>query len=389
MRGRLTLAGGLAAAFMLAAPAQDAAAQQRPVPSARADAAAGKGGAAQAPAPQGAAGQGTEGGAIGDTGQAAAPSAATLADLRAQLAALSASLKGLRAELNASGARGFAAAGGERAIDRMNAMERQLSRLTGETERLRNRIERVVRDGTNRVGDIEFRLCEMEEGCELGALTVSPLGEDAAAGGGGGVMSPAGAAAQAAADMPLTAAEKAAFDAASAALQGGDFARAAALFGDFARDHASSPAAAEAQYLRGAALDSAGDAPGAAAAWLSAFAAAPAGPRAPDALLGLSRVSAVGKSADAGCVYLDELTTRFAGTPQADEGARRSAAAGCAAQGDAPPGAAEGAAGEAEGGLDAAEGGAGPAEEASGAAGGAPEAAGALPAGGAAPGDGT
>lgn len=386
MRGRLTLAGGLAAAFMLAAPAQDAAAQQRPVPSARADAAAGKGGAAQAPAPQGAAGQGTGGGAIGDQAQAAAPSAATLADLRAQLAALSASLKGLRAELNASGAGGFAAAGGERAIDRMNAMERQLSRLTGETERLRNRIERVVRDGTNRVGDIEFRLCEMEEGCELGALTLSPLGEDAPAGGGGGVMPPVGAAAQAAAaqaaaDMPLTAAEKAAFDAASAALQGGDFARAAALFGDFARDHASSPAAAEAQYLRGAALDSAGDAPGAAAAWLSAFAAAPAGPRAPDALLGLSRVSAIGKSADAGCVYLDELTTRFAGTPQADEGARRSAAAGCAAQGDAPPSAAEGAPGEAEGGLGAAEGG-------DGAAGGAPGAAGALPAGGAAPGDG-
>ena len=290
---------------------------------------------------------------------AAAPSGRTLANLRADLRAVGAELRALRAELNASGAEGFRAAGGDSAIDRMNAMEREITRLTGETERLKHRIDSVVRDGTNRIGDIEFRLCEMEEGCDLGALTTPQLGEDAAPGTGAGAglgamgAMPAGAPARPAADMPLTAAEKTAFDAASAALQGGDFTRAAALFGDFARDHASSPAAAEAQYLRGAALDSAGDAPGAAAAWLSAFAAAPAGPRAPDALLGLSRVSAIGKSADAGCVYLDELTTRFAGTPQAEEAARRSLAAGCAAPDQALPGAAEDSLGDAAGAADA------------------------------------
>lgn len=302
-------------------------------------------GTAQVAAAQGAravAGEGAEVAAApgGDTPAAAgadpaavAPSAATLADLRAQVNAMSAALKDLRAQLNASGRRGFAAAGGDSAIDRMNAMERELSRLTGETERLRNRIERAVRDGTNRLGDIEFRLCEMEEGCDLGALTTpDPLGEPASAGG-----APAAPAPRPDADVPLTAAERSAFDAASAALQAGEFTRAAALFGDFARQHAGSPATAEAQFLRGAALDSAGDAPGATAAWLSAFAAAPAGPRAPDALLGLSRVSAVGKAADAGCVYLAELTERFPGTPQADEAARRSVAAGCPApDGPAP-----------------------------------------------------
>ena len=133
-------------------------------------------------------------------------------------------------------------------------------------------------------------------------------------------------------------------EAASAAMQQGDFPRAAELFAAFARTHADSPAAAEAQFLRGAALDSAGDAKGATAAWLSAFAAAPTGPRAADALLGLSRVAAVGKAPSAGCVYLTELTTRFAGTPQADEAERRSTAANCAAamQGEPaamPPGA--------------------------------------------------
>ena len=77
----------------------------------------------------------------------------TLADLRADLKALAAELKALRAELNTSGAAGFQAAGGDSAIDRMNAMERDLARLTGEAERLRKRIDQVVRDGTNRIGD--------------------------------------------------------------------------------------------------------------------------------------------------------------------------------------------------------------------------------------------
>ena len=259
--------------------------------------------------------------------EAAAPR--TLADLRADLRALGAELKSLRAELNASGAAGFKAAGGDSAIDRMNALEREMARLTGETEQLRNRIDRIVRDGTNRIGDIEFRLCEMEEGCDLGALTTPGLGD--AGGGNAATLSPAalGPAPVAPADIPLTREEKSAFDAASAALQGGDFAQAATLFGQFAETHAGSPAAPEALFLKGAALDSAGDAKAATAAWLQAFAAAPAGARAPDALLGLSRVSAAGGAAVDGCLYLTELTTRFAGTPQAEEGARRSAAAGC------------------------------------------------------------
>ena len=278
----------------------------------------------------------------------AAPAAEgrTLADLRADLKALAAELKALRAELNASGAAGFQAAGGDSAIDRMNAMERDLARLTGEAERLRKRIDQVVRDGTNRIGDIEFRLCEMEDGCDLGALTTPTLGDQSAGTGGvvggalGGTVPAAGPATghPAGADpvtpsaaVPLTAAERRSFEAASAAMQQGDFPRAAELFAAFARTHADSPAAAEAQFLRGAALDSAGDAKGATAAWLSAFAAAPTGPRAADALLGLSRVAAVGKAPSAGCVYLTELTTRFAGTPQAAEAERRSTAANCAA----------------------------------------------------------
>lgn len=279
--------------------------------------------------------------------QQAAPEAATaadaaprtLADLRADLRAVGADLRALRAELNASGAEGFRAAGGDSAIDRMNAMEREITRLTGDTERLRHRIDRIVRDGSNRIGDIEFRLCEMEDGCDLGALTTTQLGD--LDGGGAALM---GSAFDAAPSAPasagnggptgaLTGQEQADLDRARTALESGDFPRAAELFGGFAATHAGSPAATEALYLQGAALDSAGDPKGATGAWLQAFAAAPTGPRAPDALLGLSRVSVVGRPATEGCVYLDELTSRFPGTPQADEAARRSASAGCATAG--------------------------------------------------------
>lgn len=263
-------------------------------------------------------------------------SSSTLADLRTELKSLAHELKSLRAELNASGAKGFAAAGGDSAIDRMNAMERQLSRLTGETERLQNRIERIVQDGTNRIGDIEFRLCEMDEHCDLGALTTPSVGDAGSDLGGAAQGSGTSAAIpQPSPNLPLTAEEKTAFEAASAAMQAGEFAKAADLFDQFARSHTGSPAAAEAQFLRGAALDSAGDPKGATGAWLSAFAAAPAGPRAPDALLGLARVSAVGKPASAACVYLNEVTSRFAGTPQATEAQKQSDAAGCGALAEA------------------------------------------------------
>ena len=263
----------------------------------------------------------------------------TLADLRADLRAVAAELRALRAELNASGAEGFRAAGGDSAIDRMNAMEREITRLTGETERLKHRIDSVTRDGTNRIGDIEFRLCEMEEGCDLSALTTPQLGETDT-GAGAGMLQPSleRSAPAAAPDAPLTAQERADLDRAREAMQAGDFTRAAELFGRFAETHAGSPAAAEALFLKGAALDSANDPKGATAAWLQAFAAEPTGPRAPDTLLGLSRVSAAGRQASEGCVYLAELTTRFPGTPQAEEAARRMVSAGCEAAG-APSGA--------------------------------------------------
>lgn len=258
----------------------------------------------------------------------------SLADIRAELSQLSADLQGLRGQLMASGQAGFAAAGGDSAIDRMNAMEAQLSQLTGQTEQLQNRIDRVVKDGTTRIGDIEFRLCEMEEGCDLGSLTTPTLGEQ-----GGGASSPLPSSDQKGAAAPgktpsagaATAAEKADFDRAREVLGQGDFRRAAELFAAVAKTHAGGPLTAEALFLRGAALDSAGDLDGAGLAWLESFAANPDGPQAPDALLGLSRaMSAKGGPSD-GCFYLQEIENRFPEVPQAAEAQKRMAEAGCEA----------------------------------------------------------
>lgn len=256
----------------------------------------------------------------------------SLADIRTELGRLSSDLQSLRSELVAQGPAGFAAAGGDSALDRMNAMEAQLAQLTGQTEQLQNRIDRVVKDGTMRIGDIEFRLCEMEEGCDLGQLNTPTLGEQ-----GGSSSMPGNDQQGNNATKPVnpsagiaTATEKADFDRAQEVLGQGDFRLAADLFAAIAQTHAGGPLTAEALFLRGAALDAAGDLPGAGAAWLESFAANPNGPQAPDALLGLSRaVSADGDNLK-GCPFLMEILARFPTTPQAEEADKRINANDCA-----------------------------------------------------------
>ena len=252
-----------------------------------------------------------------------APDAATLGDLRAQLNTLRSQLQSLRAEIVASGPQGFQAAGGDSAIDRMNAMEAQMSRLTGQTELLQNRIARIVADGSRRVGDIEFRLCEMDPSCDLAALTMVDIGGVAT---GGANVAPAPAApepTEPGAASGTTDEEQAAFDEAQRVMGQGDFLRAAQLFGTLAQTHAGGPLTAEALYLRGAALDRAGQPQQAAAAWLEGFAADPDGPRAGESLLGIARVVADGGDPIASCLYLAEIPARFPGSPSALDADRR------------------------------------------------------------------
>ena len=107
--------------------------------------------------------------------------AQTLADIQAELAALAAEFNALKAELVSTGAATSGAAGGD-ALTRMDTIEATLARLTARTEEVELKLNRVVTDGTNRIGDIEYRLCEVTEGCDPANLGATPpLGGDAGA----------------------------------------------------------------------------------------------------------------------------------------------------------------------------------------------------------------
>lgn len=254
--------------------------------------------------------------------------AQTLADIRAELGDLSAQLQSLRQELVASGAKGIQAAGGASALERMDAMEAALSQLTSRTEALENRVNQVVADGTNRVGDLEFRLCEVTPGCDISTIgQTSPLGGGAVAA--NPVTAPAPNATPAPAGASLAMNEQSDFDRAKEVLGQGDFRGAADLFATFAETYPGGPLTGEAMYLRGEALQSAGDVPGAARAWLAAFSAEPTGARAADNLLGLGKsLGALGQTVEA-CATLAEVPNRFPGAPAATQAQTAMQGLGC------------------------------------------------------------
>jgi tol-pal system protein YbgF len=248
---------------------------------------------------------------------AAQDRAQTLADIRAELGALAAEFTALKRELVSSGAAASGAAGGT-ALERMDAIEAELARLTARTEEIELRLSRVVADGTNRLGDLEFRLCEVTEGCDIATLgQTAPLGGE-----GGGAAAPTPApAAPAAAGPELAVGEQADFDRAREVLGQGDFRAAADLLATFAQSYPGGPLTQEAHLLRGEALDRLGETAEAARAYLEAYSGAPEGPMAGDALVRLgSALGALGQTGDA-CVTLAEVGARFPGSGAAAQAA--------------------------------------------------------------------
>ncbi|SIT01297.1 tetratricopeptide repeat protein [Paracoccus saliphilus] len=258
----------------------------------------------------------------------------TLADLRTEVSDLRSQLQDLRAELRAAGSEGYQQVGGAAAIDRMNAMEEQLTKLTNQTEQLQNRIRQVLDENTRRIDDVEFRLCEMDETCDLGALTTP----DPVEANSGVTVVPqieSGSAPAAGQNSTASTAERADFDAAHDALNNGDFQRAAEMFAAVAEKHAGGPLTAEALYLRGAALDNAGQPQAAAAAWLEGFTADPNSARAGDSLLGIARVIENDGDPVAACLYLAEIPARFPDSAPAIEAESRMVALDCGNNGPA------------------------------------------------------
>ncbi len=268
--------------------------------------------------------------ALGLTLILAAPAAAqgreeTLADIRQQLTVLWVEVQNLKRELSTTGAPQTGLGGGS-VLDRANAAEAELSRLTAKTEELENRINRLVTDGTNRIGDLEFRLCELEAGCDIGALGDTPtLGGGPAPSAGGGVVAPPAQSGGGA----LAVGEQTDFDRAKAAFDAGDYVGATGLFQSFTQTYTAGPLNSQAHYWRGEALARQGDIAGAARAFLDSFSGAPTGEVAPQALFRLGQsLGELGQTQEA-CVTLAEVGTRFPGAPAAAEAASARQAFGC------------------------------------------------------------
>ena len=235
----------------------------------------------------------------------AAQDAQTLADVRQQLSALYVDVQSLRAELSTTGGM-TAGVAGATPLDRLNAIEAELQRLTSKSEELEFRIGQVVRDGTNRIGDLEFRLCELEEGCDIGALGDTPTlgGVDVAP------VAPQPAPTTTL-EPQLAIGEQADFEAAQTMMEEGDFAGAAIAFDNFTAAYPGSPLSQQAHYLRGESFESLGEMTNAARAYLSAFSADQTGEAAADALfkLGFS-LGAIGQTQDA-CITLQQVGNKF------------------------------------------------------------------------------
>lgn len=267
--------------------------------------------------------------------------AQTLADIRQELSVLYVEMQRLKRELSTTGAAGSNLSG-TNALDRLNSMEAELTRLTAANEALTNRVDSVVRDGTNRVGDLEFRLCELETGCDIGSL-----GETTTLGGGGlpaatapVVAAPIEAPNAAESDgavsglvdtggVELAFAEKEDFERAKSSFDQGSYQNAADQLRRFTETYQGGPLTGLAHLMRGEALSKMGQTSSAARAYLESYSGTPNGPTSPTALLKLGvSLNGLGQTSEA-CITLGEVSSRFPASDASIEAQAARAGMGC------------------------------------------------------------
>lgn len=249
--------------------------------------------------------------------------AATLADIRQELTVLWVEIQRLNQELSTTGTGlgGTGVAGNVQA--RQDALELELRRLNGVVEDLSLRVDGVVRDGTNRIGDMEFRLCELEPDCDLGSLGPTPSL------GGAELVTSVGPAPVDTTGTTLAVAEQSDFDRAQAAFDAGDYDQANLLFSAFTETYPGGPLSAEAHFMRGEATAATGNWAGAARAYLDSFSGAPDAQRAPDSLQRLGVALAELGQTNEACLTLAEVEVRYPGTSAVAEAQRAMAGLAC------------------------------------------------------------
>ncbi|MBR9844379.1 MAG: tetratricopeptide repeat protein, partial [Rhodobacteraceae bacterium] len=233
----------------------------------------------------------------------------TLADIRQQLSVLYVEVQSLKRELSTTGSPMGVNTSGT-TLQRIDAIEAELQRLTGRTERIEQRVERVVQDGTNRIGDLEFRLVELEGG------DVSDLGETTTLGGDTGTAPavPSLSDGSLETDSQLAVGESADFERARAALAGGDAQSAADQFEAFLETYPGSPLEAEAYLRRGQAFEAMEQVTAAARSYLDSYSRYPQSDVADEALYNLGRALGLLDKVSEACVTLGEVETRHPGS---------------------------------------------------------------------------
>ncbi|MBO9410029.1 MULTISPECIES: tol-pal system protein YbgF [unclassified Ruegeria] len=262
---------------------------------------------------------------LATAGVAQAQDQQTLADIRQELTVLHVEIQRLKREFSTTGSPAPNLSGSS-ILERVGAIEAELQRLTRQTEQLNQRVQNIVTDGTNRIGDLEFRLVELEGG------DLSALGETSTLGGETEIAAAAPTSPSAPATIDqgeLAIGERADFDAAAQALAEGNFQAAADQFANFDVSYPGSPLAPEANLKRGQALEGLGDTREAARAFLASFTGDSEGAFAPEALFELG--SALGRlgQRDQACITLGEVGVRFPTSPAATSATQEMTSLGC------------------------------------------------------------
>jgi tol-pal system protein YbgF len=244
----------------------------------------------------------------------------TLADIRQELTVLFMDIQSMRRELSTTGSPTTLNLPSDM-LGRVGAIEAELQRLTAQTEALDLRVNRVVSDGTNRIGDLEFRLVELEGG------DLSQLSQTTTLGGGTAVAPPAPAPTNPGPQLAIG--EQGDFDRARALLDEGRTAEAATAFAAYTQTYPGGALSSEAHYLRGEAEGRQGNWSNAARAYLDSFSGDPNGQRSPDALykLGVS-LERLGQR-DEACLTLGEVGVRFPSANAARDAATARAELAC------------------------------------------------------------
>ena len=213
------------------------------------------------------------------------------------------------------------------ALTRLDQLEAELRRLTDRVDVLTNDVRRIVDDATNRVGDIEFRLTELEGGDTSIVAKPEPLG--------GGVTGPRPRPAPArggARDRR----DAAGGDRADRLRRGGGGGRRRRQRqGGGAVRRASSPTirAGRCRPRRSSGAARRWRRPrdwrGAARSYLDAFSGAPQGPLAPRALYRLAIALGELGQVEEACLTLTEVDTRYPGSEVAGEVASQRATLRC------------------------------------------------------------